>query len=594
MSKENITVVKVDTDPAKKSLKDLRKELKELKDEMVNLEEGSDAFLEIANKAGEVKHQIDEINESVKGASADFGDMVGNITNVAAGLTGAFQAVAGGLQAMGLESKAIDETIKRMQGLMAVTQGLAAIDDGIKAFDKLQKAIQSSTGAMKAFKAIANPTVLAALATGVVAIGAAWNKWGDDIRKNLPWLDEWIKKLDGTTEAELERLREREDAYNEYNEKIQKAAADIREKRALDLLTPEAVQQIQKYKDDITLLEAEISSLQGLMNENQNNRSVWEQYNQQAITLMENVRQIKHTITDLYNNPRYRKQTETPIVTPTVQRTDNMETVGTVIPLQIEPLPPANETLEEIGVKIGKIIADAEIKARNEKWKETVQHIEETGNEIFETIKTTTSAFSESSLGITSGWINSLNTFQTAFQETMKLVKEEGEVSWTSYGMVASQALGGIGQMLNALSQEQDASNEEGFKKTKQLQIAATVMNMLSGIMSAWSSAMSPANAWMTPIGQIAYGTAMSGLIAGVGAAQISKIQAATMTSANPNTNINAKSTSSMIMPPVQYSAAVQGANTEGAIKDSKVYVTETDITNTIKAVVTQKEENTY
>lgn len=594
MSKENITVVKVDTDPAKKSLKDLRKELKELKDEMVNLEEGSDAFLEIANKAGEVKHQIDEINESVKGASADFGDMIGNITNVAAGLTGAFQAVAGGLQAMGLESKAIDETIKRMQGLMAVTQGLGAIDDGIKAFGKLQKAIQSSTGAMKAFKAISNPTVLAALAAGVVAIGAAWNKWGDDIRKNLPWLDEWIKKLDGTTEAELERLKEREDAYNEYNEKIQKAAADIREKRALDLLTPEAVQQIQKYKDDITLLEAKISSLQGLMNENQNNRSVWEQYNQQAITLMENVRQIKHAITDLYNNPIYRKQEETTPVTPTVQRADNIETVGKVIPLQIEPLPPATETLEEMGVKIGKIIADAEIKARNDKWKETVQHIEETGNEIFETIKTTTSAFSESSLGITSGWISSLNTFQTAFQETMKLVKEEGEVSWTSYGMVASQALGGIGQMLNALSQEQDASNEEGFKKTKQLQIAATVMNMLSGIMSAWSSAMSPANAWMTPIGQIAYGTAMSGLIAGVGAAQISKIQAATMTSANPNTNINAKSTSSMIMPPVQYSAAVQGANTEGAIKDSKVYVTETDITNTIKKVSVQENENTY
>ena len=100
---------------------------------MANLEEGSDAFLEIANKAGEVKHQIDEINESIKGASADFGDMVGNVSNVAAGLIGAFEAVAGGLQAMGVESEAIDETIKRMQGLMAVVQGLSAIDDGIKA-----------------------------------------------------------------------------------------------------------------------------------------------------------------------------------------------------------------------------------------------------------------------------------------------------------------------------------------------------------------------------------------------------------------------------------------------------------------------------
>lgn len=593
MSKENVIIIQADTDPAKKSIKDLRKELKDLKDEMTNLEEGSDAFLEVANKAGEVKHQIDEINESIKGASSDFGDMVGNVTNVAAGITGAFQAVAGGLQAMGVESRAIDETIKRMQGLMAVTQGLSAIDDGIKSFDKLTKAIQSSNVALKAFKVITNPVALAAIATVVTSLGAAWNKWGDSIRKNLPWLDEWIKKIDGTTEKELERLKEREDAYNEYNEKIQQAAADIREKRALDLLTPEAVEQIKTYKDDIILLEAEISTLQGLMNENKNNRSIWEQYNTQAIELMNQVRQIKSSIEDLYNNPKYRKKEETTDTTP-VRREDNLDIVGKVIPLQIEPLPPATETLEEMGAKIGQIIGEAEARARNEKWKESIEHTEQLGNEIFNTIKETTSAFSESSLGLTSGWITSLNTFQTAFQETMKLVKEEGEVSWTSYGQVAAQALGGIGQMLNALSQEQDASNEEGFKKTKQLQIAATVMNMLSGIMSAWSSAMSPANAWMTAPGQVAYGTIMSGLIAGIGAAQISKIQSQTMNSANPNTNINAKSTSSMIMPPVQYSQAVQGASTEGVIRDTKVYVTETDITSTINKVSVQENENRY
>lgn len=594
MSKENVIIIQADTDPAKKSIKDLRKELKDLKDEMTNLEEGSDAFLEVANKAGEVKHQIDEINESIKGASADFGDMVGNVTNVTAGLVGAFEAVAGGLQAMGLESGAIDETIKRMQGLMAVVQGLSAIDDGIKSFDKLTKAIQSSNVALKAFKVITNPVVLAAIATVVTSLGAAWNKWGDSIRENLPWLDEWIKKIDGTTEKELARLKEREDAYNEYNEKIQQAAADIREKRALDLLTPEAVEQIKTYKDDIILLEAEISTLQGLMNENKNNRSIWEQYNTQAIELMNQVKEVKSSIEDLYNNPKYRKKEETTDTTPVVRREDNFDVVGKVIPLQIEPLPPATETLEDMGAKIGKIIGEAETRARNEKWKESIEHTEQLGNEIFNTLKETTSAFSESSLGLTSGWITSLNTFQTAFQETMKLVKEEGTVSWTSYGQVAAQALGGIGQMLNALSNEQDASNEEGFKKTKQLQIAATVMNMLSGIMSAWSSAMSPANAWMTAPGQIAYGTIMSGLIAGIGAAQISKIQSQTMNSANPNTNINAKSTSSMIMPPVQYSQAVQGASTEGAIKDTKVYVTETDITNTINKVSVQENENRY
>ena len=39
------------------------------------------------------------------------------------------------------------------------------------------------------------------------------------------------------------------------------------------------------------------------------------------------------------------------------------------------------------------------------------------------------------------------------------------------------------------------------------------------------------------------------------------------------------------IIAPVQYTQDVQGASIEGAIKDSKVYVTESDITNTQKKV---------
>jgi hypothetical protein len=66
------------------------------------------------------------------------------------------------------------------------------------------------------------------------------------------------------------------------------------------------------------------------------------------------------------------------------------------------------------------------------------------------------------------------------------------------------------------------------------------------------------------------------------------------MEGANPNTNINAKSMSSMIVPPVQYSQAVQGASTEGAIANQKVYVTESDIVDTIGKVSVQETENTY
>ena len=181
MSKENVKIVEIDTNPAVKSLKDLRKELMEYKNQMTNLDEGSDAFRETARKAGEVKHQIDEINESVKGASSDFGDMVGNVTNVAAGITGAFQSVAGGLQALGVESKAIDEAIARMQGLMAVTQGLYAIDDGIKSFKKLTTAINVSSKGLGGFKKALIGTGLGALVVVLGSIIANWDEFSKSI-----------------------------------------------------------------------------------------------------------------------------------------------------------------------------------------------------------------------------------------------------------------------------------------------------------------------------------------------------------------------------------------------------------------------------
>lgn len=588
MANETIKVLQIDTDPAVKSLKDLRNELKGFKDQMANLEEGSDAFLEIANKAGEVKHQIDEINESIKGASADFGDMVGNVTNVTAGIVGAFEAVAGGLQAMGVESAAVDETIKRMQGLMAVVQGLSSIDDGIKSFDKLTKAIQGSTGAMKVFKAISNPVALAAVAAVVVAIGAAWNKFGDSIRESIPALDKFIKKLDGTAAKEAERLAEAQKRYNEELAVSNEEVAKILEQRKLDAITPEARESIKKYKDDIKILENQILQLQGKMNDT-NHRPTWEGYRDEALALMEQVRLLKHEIDDLYTNPKYQLSNQKPaeIKTP-INREQPIPIETKIVPtIAVEEIP--TESLEDMGRRIGNIIAQAQTKAYHDKWVEEMNTITESGNLFFEQLKSTMDSFGDSSLGLSSGWIASLDQFQLAFQQTMDIVKDEGTVGWEAYGNVAATALGGIGSMLNALSQEQDVSTKEGFEQQKKLQIGATVMNMLSGIMAAWTSSMAlPAPA------SFIVGGIQTAATAALGAAQIAKIKSQTMNSAMASGAIQPSAVNSMIIPPVQYSSAVQGASTEGAIKDTKVYVTETDIKDTMSKVDVQESENTY
>ena len=211
------------------------------------------------------------------------------------------------------------------------------------------------------------------------------------------------------------------------------------------------------------------------------------------------------------------------------------------------------------------------------------------GDVFFDGLKQTVTAFGESSLGLSSQWIASLDQFQLAFQQTMDIVSKEGKAGWKSYGNVAATALGGIGTLLNAISQDQDVSTKKGFEQQKKLQIAATTMNMLAGIMAAWTSSMAlPAPA------SFIVGAVQTAATAALGGVQIAKIKSQTLNSATASGAINPTAVNSMVIPPVQYSSAVQGASTEGAIQNTKVYVTESDIASTMNKVSVQESENTY
>lgn len=610
-----VNVVKVDTNPALKSIKDLRKELKEFKDQMANLDEGSDEFLQAANKAGELKHQIDEINESVKGASSDFGDMVGNISNVTAGLVGAFSAVNGALQAMGIENEAIEDSIRKMQGLIAVVQGLSQIDTAIKSMDKLRNSITSTTGAAKLLKTVLEPKVflgISAAIAGITLVFQRWKQQEEEVQVAIKKRREELEKIkmDKIVEEhkryndELQRTLTIQEGYNQgfyrgdkKGELIANINAYQQEVNRLMMTVPEGMQKkIDEYNEairdyteadqeywellvEITHYEGEIANF---------NRKSETERNILKATYEEFAKKLESLKTEL-NVLNAIERGEADLIAQRRAELGDSELLGVVVPLQVQPLP--TETLEEMGVKMGKIIADAEIKARNQEWKDRIQEIETAGNLFFEGLKETMSSFGDSSLGLTSGWINSLDQFQLAFQQTMDIVKTEGKVGWEAYGNVAATALGGIGTMLNALSQEQDVSNKEGFEQQKKLQIAATTMNMLSGIMAAWTSSMAlPAPA------SFILGAVQTAATAALGGAQIAKIKSQTMESAIASGAINpsASALASTIIPPVQYSAAVQGASTEGAIKNTKVYVTETDITNTVNKVSVQETENTY
>ena len=172
----------------------------------------------------------------------------------------------------------------------------------------------------------------------------------------------------------------------------------------------------------------------------------------------------------------------------------------------------------------------------------------------------------------------------TANWDTLhKQIKEGGSKAFTAYAQIAATALSAVAQMMNGLASEQDTSTKEGFEQQKKYQIAGATMSMLAGIASAWASSME-----LGPIAGPIMGSILSAFMLATGIAQINKIKAtefnnsgsASGSSASPNT-----SAVNSVIAPVQYTSDVQGANIEGAIKDTKVYVTESDISSTQKKV---------
>ena len=553
MAKETIKVLEIDTNPAQTSIKDLRKTLKGFKDEMANLEEGSDAFLEVANKAGQVKHQLDEINESVKGASSDFGDMVGNVTNVAAGITGAFQAVAGGLQAMGVESEAIDQAIAKMQGLMAVTQGLSAIDDGIKSFGKLTTAINTSSKSLGKFKTALIGTGLGALVVVLGSIIANWDEFSKSIGISESAMQKFGDVMKGVLNSALSMIGGVGKAISRLITGDFKGAGEaIKEGFAVQKNFQAGVQKAEEDRTKKQLEEA----LKRIQIEREEAEKRAKEYQEM----------IDKRIAE---NKRFKKEVNK-------GREDT-----TLLPV---------DDLDKSMQKLSTIVDNAI--AKKDEFISTCIAIQKTGNEQFEILKNTVGLLSESSLGLGNTWINSISDFQAIFNETMDIVVKKGKTGWQSYAQVAAAGLQAVGTLLNNISNEQDTSTKEGFEKQKKLQISATVMNMLSGIMAAWTSSM----ALPAPASFIA-GAIQTVATAALGAAQIAKIKSTQFgqggsggSSATPSTG----AVSNMIMPPVQYSSAIQGASTEGAIKDTKVYVTETDIADTQRKVSVQESENTY
>ena len=580
-----VEVLNIDTSSATNSLKSLRQELMSVKNEMTNLEEGSDAFLKAANKAGELKHQIDEINQSVSGASTDFGDMLGTATTALNGIIGGFTAAQGALSLFGIENEDVIKTIKQLQSLMAIGQGIAQIDSGIKAINKLQHAIKGTSVAAKVLRGALTPKSMLLIIAAITTLTKLWEKFGDDIKNSIPLIgkvtevfDTWNTSIEDNIKKQEELQQAVADTQGKYDELVKNnkiSKLNDNAKKSYDEL-------ISRQKENNALIDV----YQAKLNAAANNEKEWNKIRKEANDALLERDRLAGEINKLLEDP---KSYEKPVKAVNKVKTDVNEILtklkDTGKDLLKDPANPFKQLSDLADPMDQANVALARLDAQYAQGKLTINDYYSSVIE-WEEFKLTlidknTEAYYKQQLVIEQ-LRNEANKSMTEMQ-----------AGWQDWSTVAQTGIGGVANVLSGLADLQDTTTEEGIQKQAQFQYMAAIMNTANAIIGAWTSAMTlPAPA------SFILGGIQTAAAAAMGGIEIAKIKKAAEQAkaglSGSSASVNSGALSSAIIAPIQYSSATQGAQLQSTITDTRVYVTEGDITRTQNKVHVAESENRF
>ena len=587
----------------------------------------------------DIGEQIAKINAELKDMDASIGNYqrnvgdyrgqlegmtvnIGNYNEMVRALGGSFDLIEGGLKAMGIESEGASKALAKMKGLMVMTNGLNSVKEGIGAFKSLTASIGVTTSAQWSLNAAmdANPigaivAVVTVLITALTALVSWMNTAGDSaeslaeqndkltesLEKQNYELDYNIRLMKAKGATELEQLKAdyqgklkiAQDYYQEYLKMYNEANDSKRWMGLASSISDDEQAELDKAYQKYLDLHAEYKK--SVDNYNlaviESNRKRKEQEEKDAADSRKRARdlanariaEVKREIEE--TNKLYQKQAK-----------ERSEYWLNELQLQLKR---AEEWAEEEKAVVRKQYANKMI--TEQEYLDQIFEIDrifaDKKAKIYEKAELASIEYFEDG---TAAFVEGEKVKQDALDETANKVDK---VSWKTMTMgekmnaaagLASTAFGQTSQLLNTLANTQDKTTKEGFEKYKKLAIGAAVMSMLQGIISSWTSAMSlPA-----PISFITGGV-MSAATATLGAIQIDQIKkqsfsnttssSGSSTSSLPNVN-----TAALLSTPVNYTSEVQGARAEEDMVDTRVYVVESDITNTVNKVRTAETESVF
>ena len=625
--KESMAGLNKENNAATTSVKELRQELKAQKDIMLSAEEGTKEYNDALQKAAGIQHTLKEQMEEVNASAMDFGQIAGNVVKATGGIVAGFQAAKATMNLFGIENEAVLESLEKMQNLMAITQAIPALDDGVKAFKRLGLAIKSATAGMSGLKKALISTGFGALVVALGLIIANFDKisaWLDEITGQTDFLGNLSDKVIGGLNAAwaglVQTLKAVGNAIVTYVTAPFKSVWD-----AIQAYTSTEGDFLDKLKAAGSAMKngfvAEWKDVGndfkeiGVVSAN----AYQEGFNKnRAKRLAKNVEEAKE-IGDARGKAK--AEAEEAAYKKRLSQIDSQQRAEMLalqaLGLRYEEYVNQKQALEDKFTQ-KRIEALKDILATEKEL--TEQEISDLQSELISlqdslykkpekasgTTTTTTNApedgavsnakqiseaINASALALNDfsdnpAWGNILKNVATLaanWDTLQENIKKGGKDAFSAYAQIAATGLGAVAQMMNGLAAEQDTSNKEGFESAKKFQIAGATMSMFAGIASAWASSMQ-----LGPILGPILGAALSAMMLGTGIAQIAKIKKTQFGGSGSTSGASATPSTSAVnsvIAPVQYTSDVQGASIEGAIKDTRVYVTEQDISNTQKKV---------
>jgi hypothetical protein len=155
------------------SVKSLKSELKDLRNQLGTLEQGSEAFNKAATRAGQLQEQIRGVNDAIE--NADPEKKFAPFARTLQGMAGGFAAVQGAMGLFGSESKDLEKTLLKVQSAMALSQGLNSLLEFKNDFADLGKNIIQNV--VKAFTTLRGAIIATGIGLLAVTVGVLVTNW---------------------------------------------------------------------------------------------------------------------------------------------------------------------------------------------------------------------------------------------------------------------------------------------------------------------------------------------------------------------------------------------------------------------------------